>query len=294
MNTLLATRPLAKVQGGVQVRWREVALFTSLAYVFTWAWLGIKLAPHLDTLFTGSTTPTNSVEIFGHPLYHVVGMFGPMLAALIMRLTVSKEGLAGSLGGRRPWWQYLTSVLVPVAIFSVVSLIALMTGLAQFVMPDEAITWGVGGFFIVVLVFEVVVAFGEEYGWRGYLLPRLMPLGEIRASLMLGIIWSLWHLPVLLAGVLYPGSNRWLLVLLYCFSTTMVTFAYTWLAVSSRHSVLMASVFHGASNWTGNRLLTFLRIDNLLAVNLVMGVAWLVIVTIVYRVLNRSPHSALE
>jgi membrane protease YdiL (CAAX protease family) len=36
--------------------------------------------------------------------------------------------------------------------------------------------------------------------WRGYLLPRLLPLGEIKATLIVAIIWAMWHLPILLIG----------------------------------------------------------------------------------------------
>jgi membrane protease YdiL (CAAX protease family) len=46
------------------------------------------------------------------------------------------------------------------------------------------------------------VTFGEEFGWRGYLLPRLMPLGQNWAILLSGVIWACWHLPLnLLYGV---------------------------------------------------------------------------------------------
>jgi len=47
--------------------------------------------------------------------------------------------------------------------------------------------------------------FGEELGWRGYLLPKLMVLGKPRAYVLLGIIWGLWHLPLILIGFTYPG-----------------------------------------------------------------------------------------
>ena len=47
--------------------------------------------------------------------------------------------------------------------------------------------------------------FGEEWGWRGYLLPKLLPLGQWPALLISGAIWGLWHAPIILLGFNYPG-----------------------------------------------------------------------------------------
>jgi membrane protease YdiL (CAAX protease family) len=134
--------------------------------------------------------------------------------------------------------------------------------------------------FALLFFFESVVAFGEEYGWRGYLLPRLLPLGEIRASLILGTVWALWHLPVLLAGVLYPGNNPWLLLLMFWFGVTMVTFAYRWLFVASRGSTIVATVFHGSTNWYISRLTTFMASGNYL-LRLMAG--WLLLCSVYGR-----------
>jgi len=49
-----------------------------------------------------------------------------------------------------------------------------------------------------------IPTFGEELGWRGYLLPKLLPLGPWRALLASGVIWSLWHAPLILLGHNYP------------------------------------------------------------------------------------------
>jgi membrane protease YdiL (CAAX protease family) len=281
-------------QARVQVRWGEVSLFVLLAYGLTWAWHAIWIIPHLGDLLNASTTPADANVIFGNPYYHIVGMFGPMLAAIIMRLFISREGLRGSLSLRRPWRYYLVAVFVPILYISAISLILALTGLARFALPEEQLPIFVIPLFALLFIFECVVAFGEEYGWRGYLLPRLLPLGEIKASLIVGIIWSLWHLPVLFAGVLYGGNIIWLVLLVFVFSTTMVTFAYTWLFVASRGSVMVATVFHGSTNWYISRLTTFMASGNLLAIGLLMGAGWLLIVLVVYGLLKRPPQVDME
>lgn len=51
----------------------------------------------------------------------------------------------------------------------------------------------------------LIISFGEEYGWRGYLQSALIPLGKIKGVLLVGIIWGIWHWPVILMGYNYPG-----------------------------------------------------------------------------------------
>ena len=91
--TIYTTPALTKVQpqARAQVKWVEVILFTILAYGLTWSWLAIKLAPHLGDLLTASKTPVDSTPYFGSQLYPIVGMFGPMLAAIFMRLIISRD-----------------------------------------------------------------------------------------------------------------------------------------------------------------------------------------------------------
>jgi membrane protease YdiL (CAAX protease family) len=51
------------------------------------------------------------------------------------------------------------------------------------------------------------INFGEEWGWRGYLLPQLLPLGQWRAVLISGAIWGFWHAPLILMGFDYPQHH---------------------------------------------------------------------------------------
>jgi MFS family permease len=281
-------------QARAQVKWSEVILFTLLAYGLTWAWQGIKIVPHLGELLTASKTPADSTFIFGNVYYHILGMFGPMLAAIFMRLFISREGLRGSLGIWQPWRYYLATVFVPILFITAVSLVLVMIGMTRFALPEEKMPLYVLPVLALLLIPECIVAFGEEYGWRGYLLPRLMPLGEIKASLILGVVWSLWHLPVLFAGVLYGGNNPWLALVIFVFTVTMSTFAYTWLGTASHHSSMLATIFHGSTNWFLNRLATFLASGSLLSFGLAMGIGWMLIVIAVYRVFKRSPQVDLE
>lgn len=295
MNTITtATRVKVQPQARTGVQWREVILFTFIAYSLTWAWQGIKILPHLGELLTASKTPADSTVIFGNVYYHLLGMFGPMLAAIIMRLFVSREGLRGSLGLRQPLKYYLTAVFAPILFITVICLVMALIGAARFAMPEEEMPVYILPLFLLLLIFESIVAFGEEYGWRGYLLPRLMPLGEIRASLIVGIVWALWHTPVLLAGVLYGGNYFWLALPIFVFTVTMSTFAYTWLGRASRHSSMLASIFHGSTNWFANKVAIFLAAGSLLSFGLAMGMGWMLIVLTVYGVIKRSPRVELE
>ncbi|MFG1875924.1 CPBP family intramembrane glutamic endopeptidase [Sphaerisporangium sp. NPDC049003] len=62
-------------------------------------------------------------------------------------------------------------------------------------------------------VVNAIPALGEEYGWRGWLLPRLMPLGATKALVASGVIWGLWHAPLTLRGYNYPQLGAWAAVM---------------------------------------------------------------------------------
>src|SRR5699024_7537754 len=56
---------------------------------------------------------------------------------------------------------------------------------------------------------NLIPALGEEIGWRGWLTPQLLPLGVVPTIIITGIIWGLWHTPVLLLGHNYPQLPGW-------------------------------------------------------------------------------------
>jgi CAAX protease family protein len=127
------------------------------------------------------------------------------------------------------------------------------TGLGRFVWTRSVPIWA--AYPLVVLLNTVVgipLTFGEEYGWRGYLLPRLLPLGEVRATLLLGTIWGLWHLPALLIGLNYPGQPLWAALLVFTVNILLLAFPFTWLFMASTGSPLVVAVMHASLNAAGD------------------------------------------
>ena len=91
----------------------------------------------------------------------------------------------------------------------------------------------------------ILPAFAEEIGWRGYALPRTMTvMSPLRAAIVLGIPWSLIHIPLYLPGQMNGGSAVWSML------TQIISYSIilTWLYVGTGGSVLMTGLFHTLLN----------------------------------------------
>jgi membrane protease YdiL (CAAX protease family) len=97
---------------------------------------------------------------------------------------------------------------------------------------------------IELVLFVLVV--GEELGWRGYALPLLLEKrSALTASLILGVLWGLWHLPTFLV----PGTPQYGLPLTaFVILTIEYSILMTWVFLHTHGSVLIATLFHGAIN----------------------------------------------
>jgi membrane protease YdiL (CAAX protease family) len=273
----------------VHVAWREVILFVVLAYGLAWAWSGFWLLPYLGDLLTRSTTPTVMIDRLG-PGVLFTTMLTPLISALIMRLFISKEGSKGSLGLLRSWRFYVAALVAPAVFFTAVALVAQALGLGEFRWSQTS--WFAYLLLMVSALVVTLFTFGEEYGWRGYLLPRMLPLGEIRASLLVGVIWGVWHLPLLLAGLNYPGVNVWLAIVIFTFVTVALSFTYTWFYVASSGSVMVAAVFHASTNNFADTVTVppILSGTHPFAPSLVGAVLIMALVVVVYGFLRCSVH----
>ena len=94
----------------------------------------------------------------------------------------------------------------------------------------------------------LIIAFGEEYGWRGVLPTELTRLGRIRGVFILGIIWGIWHWPVIWPGYNYPGQPLFgsLFMVVYC----IILAYFLAYAVFKSKGVWTAAYLHALSNQT--------------------------------------------
>jgi membrane protease YdiL (CAAX protease family) len=133
-------------------------------------------------------------------------MLVPAFSAIVARL-VLREGFGDvsfRLGGRRslPW--IALAPVFPIVVGAVAYGAAWTTGLAQFVpQPAGELAAKVA---MLSLVSFVLVS-GEEIGWRGYMLTRLIDAGVPRPILTSGLIWGMWHVPLVLGGVWDTGPS---------------------------------------------------------------------------------------
>jgi CAAX protease family protein len=230
------------------VKWGHVIGFVTVAYAISWG-VWIALVPHIDRYLHATRTPSK----FTAPGSIVVGMFGPALAAVIMRI-VNKEGFRTSLGPIRHRGPHFAVALVaPALTLALLIDVAVGFHLAHFHSHGNIVTLAVVLAFNA-LTFIAVFAFGEEYGWRGYLLPKLLPLGEVRAAIVVGIIWGLWHAPLLIAGLNYPGVNPWIAIAMFVPTAVLMSLLFTRLYVAAGGAVLVATLLHSSLDAYGDGL----------------------------------------
>ena len=99
-------------------------------------------------------------------------------------------------------------------------------------------------------ILNSIATFGEEFGWRAYLLQKLMPLGGRKAVLIIGAIWGIWHWPFIFMGYEYgfdyPGYP-WVGPIVFIWFTFIIGTFLAWITLKSK-SVWPAVIAHAALN----------------------------------------------
>jgi membrane protease YdiL (CAAX protease family) len=230
-------------------------------FIFVAMTFGITIAAAVAMSLSGGISSDFAPQTnLAGVLMLVIG-FAPALGNVVTRL-VTREGWSNMLLRpklRRGWPVYLAAcILPPVAILLGAAIYFLIfpgeldlsmtyareTGRVSATLGQEILE---GLSLLLLLTF---VIWGEEFGWRAYLLPKLMPLGGRRAVLLLGAIWGMFHWPMIFLGFQY-GLGYWgapivgpLLFVLIILSPSVV---YSWMTLRTG-SVWPACLAHAVNN----------------------------------------------
>lgn len=284
-----------KSENCVVMRFKKVILFIGLTFFASW-FIAI-----LFFAFGGKWGTTASVVMAASY------MFVPMVIAIIVQKFIYKEPLKEPLGVsfKLNRWFLIAWLLAPVIVFASlggslffpgVEYCPEMTGLLEryesivtaeqlqqmqnspSVFRSHPILMGLLLGLIAGITVNAVAGFGEELGWRGFLQKELGFLGFWKSSVVIGIIWGVWHAPLILQGHNYPQHpvmGVFMMVVL-CVLLAPI-FSYIRLRADS---VIAAAIIHGSFNATAGMSVVAVKGGNDLTVG-VVGLAGFVVLAIV-------------
>lgn len=224
-------------------------LYIVVTFVWTWAFWGLGIL-----LGISMTSPYAFVIAF-------MGVIGPMVTGIgFTYLTKNKEGQLDYwrrvIDFKRIGLRWLLIILLFVPVLNGLSaLIDLILGGTGAVWGKSMTTFTTNPMALVLsLVFASLTPFIEELGWRGYLLERFQEKrSALTASLIIGLAWALWHLPLFFIGGTYQASLGigtqafWLFML----GIVPLSFVFTWVYNNTQRSILAAFLLHAMVNFTG-------------------------------------------
>lgn len=222
---------------------RRLLLFFALTFILSWTiWLAPLLGPALPL-----------------PLL-ALGGFGPALAALIAAVVYRDDAHIGlrALWRRltrfriHPAW-YAVALFGPALLFLLTLALGALLGIVvDFDQPPIAdLAGGAVNPWVLLLPFflyTTITVLGEELGWRGYALPLLLRRSHPAvASLVLGVVWGVWHLPLAWLPELAAGIVH-IPLLAFLIDIVAASMLYTWAFRGSGGSLLIILLLHVANN----------------------------------------------
>jgi membrane protease YdiL (CAAX protease family) len=218
-----------------------IAWFYLLAFGISWlGMISIVLA-------------SRGIAPFDSPYFQFMSIFfdiGPALAAVIVsQVAHGKTGVQDLNKGLLRWrvglvW-YIVAVLGPAVLLIASQLITKLLGLPVTITTPPIVL-------SPYVIFGVAISFlantCEEIGWRGFALPHLQKrYNALLATLIVGMLWGLWHLPLvfLVGNPMSESPFLWFIIIV------ANAFIYTWVYNSTKGSILLVALFHGSLNIFG-------------------------------------------
>jgi uncharacterized protein len=242
----------------------KTTLFLILTFVISFSLAGIY------KLLGGTNAGTTGFTILG-----AIYMFIPTISVLIVTKLIHKEKIKTDLmiSFKINKWFFVAWLLMPVIVFSTLGINLLfpnvaynaeMTGMldrvASILSPDQieqakksiqslpiSYIWLIliQGLLAGITV-NAVAAFGEELGWRGFLLKQFNEMPFLKAAIIIGFIWGIWHFPLILMGHNYPQHPQFGVMMMIVLCILLTPF-YLYITIKSK-SVIASAIMHGTMN----------------------------------------------
>jgi len=279
----------------MSTNWRRILIFLGITFAIDWALVGVVLAAGVE--FTGVVATVVAM------VYMVVPALVAFVLARRWRVRLRDYGV------RMPRrWELALAPLVPMVIAGLCVVFAVLLDFGEFdptgvglvermeaqgqAETADVVARGIDSLPINVILLAFLsapiagftmnglFAFGEELGWRGLLQRELAPLGFARASALIGVVWGLWHAPLILLGHNFPEHPR-LGVLVMAVACVPLGIVFSWPALRAGN-VFAAAVAHGTFNALAGVPLMAVRGGTNLEVSIVgyAGIAAMVVLAI--------------
>lgn len=240
------------------------AILWFLAISFLPAWISWEFA-----IASGLSVLSWQMQLFLVP-----GACCPAIATFVVRKWITREGfddLKLTFSSNR-WFFYLLAWLLPLAVVGAMSVEGVALGLgrpdfslaqaiaAQSMGRDLSVMEGLGLLIVPQLLLTALVTtpilFGEEFGWRGFLQRRLFPDSHVASAIATGVIWGVWHFPLILRGYNYP-DHPFLGAVVFTVVTVLFSYIFGWFYRRGA-SIWCNSLAHAATNTVGSLALLWL------------------------------------
>jgi uncharacterized protein len=252
---------------------KSISLFLILTFTVSWS-----LAAAF--VYLGFSYKGTSAVILG-----MIYMLIPMIATFFLQIFYNKEPVSLlEIRFRMGKWFFTALLIFPLISLLSIGTAVLMPGIeyspemeymlnrfrtnmsnSDFIKFSDTVTAAPVHMLFITLLQSLVAgltinalfAFGEELGWRGYLHNHLIHLGFWKTSLITGMIWGIWHAPIILQGHNYPDhpQSGVFMMTLWCM---LLAPLFTLLRIKTR-SVISAAVAHGTLNGSAGLSFLFLK-----------------------------------
>lgn len=242
---------------------KGILAFLLIAFGIAWSFWEISIR-----LAASQKSPLSSILFF-------IGAFAPAIAAFIVRKWITREGFGDAKLrlNLRKWPYYIVAWLLPLLVVGCIVVLAPLLGLGtpdfslvrgfKYMWPAGAPSyvprhlWMLIGIWLIKAIVATPILFGEEFGWRGYLQPRLFRESPVISAVGTGLIWAYWHLPLNLRGGNFPDHPILGALVIYPVGAIFLSIIFGWLVLKTG-SIWSSSLAHAATNAVGGGLFVLL------------------------------------